>query len=82
MIFQTRVAGIPCKCKVNSNKNRRPQNHAVPVYSSDYSDFNFNLLDLRERPAPWLEIKLTPDDITRLEEEYQVLWLGELYGVL
>ena len=61
MIFDTKVAGIPCQCQVTystpyipANLNGHPDNWTPP----EGGDFEFVLLDRRGYKAAWLERKL------------------------
>lgn len=86
MQFDTRVAGIPCVCEVI---NRTPY---VPmrITGSGFGDadppeggeFEFNILDRKGYPAPWLEKKLQPSDSDRLQEEHNIELTGERHGYL
>lgn len=75
MIFTTRVAGIPCQCHVTRSRERIPN-------TPEYGEFDFHLLDRKGYRAPWLETKMTSDDILRLQEEFQLEMLGERGGYL
>lgn len=74
MIFDTRIAGIPCRCSVEYYSPHIP----MRVYGTGMGDadppeeeeFNFQILDRSGRRAEWLETKLTDDDRERLVEEY------------
>ena len=63
MIFKTTVAGIPCQCEVLYYHPARP----MKIFGSGKGDceppepeeFEFQLLDRKGYPAPWLENKLT-----------------------
>ena len=69
MIFPTRINGIPCQCEVLTCRKAVP----IRIWGSGRGDcdppepeeFEFQLLDRKGYPAPWLEKKLTP----QLEEE-------------
>lgn len=61
-MFDTRVAGIPCKCQVVA-----PSWDGKEITTDT---FNYRILDRRGRPAPWLEKKLTPQDSERLLDEF------------
>ena len=61
MIFTTRVAGIPCQCKVDME--------TVPDIT-DWENFQFELLDRKGYKAPWLERKLDPIIVEELYDEY------------
>ena len=75
MIFETRVHGIPCQCEVTDYQKAMP----MRITGSGFGDceppepeeFEFNLLDRRGRPAPWLEKHLTVADEIRLLGEYK-----------
>jgi hypothetical protein len=70
--FNTRAAGIPCQVGVTSWDKFVPARVCGPVelcYPAEGGDGTWELLDLRGRPAPWLEAKLTQDDLVRLERE-------------
>lgn len=66
-IISTRVAGIPCLigvtdygfCAYISGPPER-------CYPGD--PIEYDVLDMRERPAPWLAAKLTPADASRIVE--------------
>ena len=70
MIFDTRVAGIPCQCQVLAYSPPRP----MCITGSGFGDalppeeevFEFQLLDTQGKYAPWLERKLTQGDRDRL----------------
>ena len=86
MIFDTKIAGIPCQCKVLAFA---PYKHMQITGSGfgdaeppEYPEFDFELLDRKGYPAPWLEAKLTSNDSDRLLEESQLEALGERYGYL
>lgn len=73
MIFDTRVHGIPCLCRVThfrpyepADLSGHPDNATAPIGS----EFEYQILDKRGRYAPWLERYLTSQDNTRLEEEF------------
>ena len=60
-IFTTRVAGIPCQCKVDMQ--------TVPAIT-DAQNFQFELLDRKGYKAPWLERKLDPVITEELYDDY------------
>ena len=76
MIFNTKVAGIPCQCKVTNYTPPIPMMVYGPGMADadppEDSEFDFTLLDSKGYPAPWLEKKLTPQDVERLEEEHVI----------
>ena len=53
-MIDTRIQGIPC---------------TVVVERYDIEDFCFTVCDRRGRPAPWLEKKMTPKDIEKVERD-------------
>lgn len=69
MIFPISINGIPCQCEVLSYQKAVP----MRICGSGMGDcdppepeeFEFQLLDRKGYPAPWLEKKLTP----QLEQE-------------
>ena len=84
MIFDTYVNGIPCKCEVHSYSPYVPmritgsgQGDADPP---ELEEFDFQILDRRNKPAPWLEKYLTPHDEERLCEEYRDSCKAEDYS--
>ena len=71
MEIETRVAGIPCIARVTHYFRQAPLG---PMADSDwdcygYTNCEFDILDRRGRPAPWLERKATDDDRQRIEQE-------------
>lgn len=74
MDVQTRVAGIPCIARVTHFYRQRPWRGSAHSCPSDmdwygFTECEFQILDRRGRPAPWLERKLTDDEVARIEEE-------------
>jgi hypothetical protein len=72
--MRTQIAGIPCTVEVTRHVVVKPWGgspHTCP--SSDdyygYSEVEFEVCDRRGRPAPWLERKMTEDDVRRIEGE-------------
>ena len=84
MIFDTKIAGIPCQCQVTMARRAIPYagdiNQAIDP--PDSGEFDFRILDRKGYPAPWLETKLASDDHQRLLEEFQLEVMGERYGYL
>lgn len=71
-MLESRVAGIPCLIEVttlNVVKGSYSHNAASDWDYYGYNEVEFNVLDRRGRPAPWLERKLTPADKQRIENE-------------
>ena len=83
MIFDTRVNGVPCLCKVMEYTPYIP----MQVYGTGMGDahppegetFDYAILDRNNKPAPWLEKYLTDQDSDRLLEEYQIMQKAEYY---
>lgn len=72
--FDTKVSGIPCICEVLHYRRAVPGKFSGPAedcYPDEPSEFQFRLLDRKRNPAPWLEKKLTEDDNSRLEDEWE-----------
>jgi len=70
--FGTRAAGIPCQVGVTSWDKFVPERIDGPVelcYPAEGGDGTWELLDRCGLPAPWLEAKLTQDDLVRIECE-------------
>lgn len=70
--FESTVCGIPCRIRVTS------YDAYVPAYTSGLPENcypaeggcgDWEVLDRRGRPAPWLERKLTDAEIDRIDEE-------------
>jgi hypothetical protein len=62
----TYVAGIPCRVRVTHLVIRTPSSQW-----DEPTECEFDVLDRRSRPAPWLEAKLTRDDTARISAEIQ-----------
>lgn len=82
--FKTRIAGIPCQCKVLTRTDPQP----LRIYGPNVGDadppepgeFEFEVLDRKGYPAAWLANKLRGDDIDRLYEEALAYLLADRYG--
>jgi len=74
MIFDTRVAGIPCQCEVLEYSEGLPMRITGWGFGDadppEPGEFEYQILDRRGRYARWLEDKLTDDDDERLEREF------------
>ena len=71
--FETSVGGIDCKCRVTSYIPGAPAKltgHPDTWHDGEDSEFEFELLDESGERADWLEDDLTPEDCSRLEQEY------------
>ena len=84
MIFDTKIAGIPCQCQVLLCRNALPVSGDINqrIDPPDTGEFDFRILDRKGYPAIWLEAKLERDDHQRLLEEFQLEVTGERYGYL
>ena len=82
MIFNTKVNHIPCLCKVILYVPSLPAILKGPdnSYPAEPAEFEFELLDLNERRAQWLDKYLTPAVEERLLEEYQLTVDAERFG--
>ncbi len=70
--FETRVCGIPCIVRVLSWDYYIPAKVSGPpehCYPSEGGEGEWEILDRRGRPAPWLERKMTDRQRNELEEE-------------
>ena len=73
---QTRVAGIPCIARTKHFFRQAPCRGSAHMCDSDldyygYTECDFEILDRRGRPAPWLEHKLTASDVDRILGEIE-----------
>ncbi len=67
--IQTRIAGIPCIAQVTHYMAGDPGRVSGPpehCYPPDPGELDWIILDRRGRPAPWLERKMTDQDIDRI----------------
>lgn len=74
MEIKTSVAGIPCIARVTHYFRQAPHRGGAHTCDSDldyygYTECEFDILDRRGRPAPWLERKATDADCERIEQE-------------
>jgi hypothetical protein len=82
MQFTTKVAGIPCQCRVTHFTNVIPAKVDGPpedCYPAEGGEFEYDILDRRGRKAPWLEKKLKPEDDDRLYFEFNLECRAEDY---
>ena len=64
-MIHARVAGIPALISVTAYSPGRPARlwgHPDSWAPPEYAEIEFQILDRRGRPAPWLERKLTDAD--------------------
>jgi len=70
--IETRVAGIPCIIGVIEFESVRGSYsyHAASDWDyHGYTESDWEVLDRRGRPAPWLAKKLSDKDESRIEKE-------------
>ena len=72
--FDSHIQGIPCQVLVTHFHHQPPwRGSAWTAPSSDdyygYTEVEFEILDRRGYPAPWLERKMTERDRERIEQE-------------
>ena len=70
--FESTVCGIPCIICIKSWDGYRPSViRADPgdSYPEEGGCGEWEVLDRRGRPAPWLEVKLTEAERVRIDEE-------------
>ncbi len=72
MTFESTVHGIPCQIKVDRcfvQKGSFSYNAPSDWDYYGYQEIEFTVLDRKGYPAPWLEKKLSDDDVSRIETE-------------
>lgn len=74
LVFDTRIAGIPCQIGVTYFHNQPPWRGSAHTCDSDmdycgYNELEYDVLDRRGRPAAWLERKLTDDIKSEIDQE-------------
>lgn len=70
--FASTVCGIPCIVRVTHWEAYDPGCRSGPperCYPAEGGEGEWEILDRRGRPAPWLERKLTGDDRERIDTE-------------
>jgi len=70
--IDTRIQGIPCQIEYTVKGRYVPaKTNADPdsCYEAEYPEIEFEVLDQRGRPAPWLARKLTDNDTQRIETQ-------------
>ena len=86
MQFDTKIAGIPCQCKVLDYSPYVPMSITGSGMGDcdppEYECFEYEILDRKGYKASWLENKLTAYDKERLLEEFHIELTGERYGYL
>jgi hypothetical protein len=72
MIIDTRVCGIPCQARSGYSSFKKGAYSLQAETPDEYyghSEVEFEVLDRRGRPAPWLTRKLSVEDTDRIESE-------------
>ena len=70
--LEARIAGIPCRIGVTAWERWRPGRLYGPpedCYPDEGGHGEWEVLDARGRPAPWLARKMTERDADRIEEK-------------
>ena len=83
MVFDTKVAGIPCQCNVLCHHPGKPaciEGDPDRATEAEPEEFEYEILDHRGRPATWLQKKITPADDERLLEEFHTTVLEDKHG--
>lgn len=68
--FEYTCCGIPCIVRVTHWESFRPAYIGGPpenCYPAEGGEGEWEILDRKGRPAPWLERKLTGQELARLE---------------
>lgn len=71
--MDTHIQGIPCQIKVTHQANVKGSysyNAASDWDYHGYTELEYDVLDRRGYPAPWLERKMTDKDRERIEQEW------------
>ena len=74
--MKTTICGIPCLIEVTHySAGTQGKTNADPdsCYESDPTEIEFDVLDRKGRPAPWLARKLTDAETARIEAELLAL---------
>ena len=71
---ESRIAGIPCLIGVKTFNVVKPWAGGIQSCPSavdwyGYTELEFDILDQRGRPAPWLERKLSEKDNEQIESD-------------
>jgi hypothetical protein len=73
MEIETRVAGIPCCARLTHFYGGDPGRLFGPpehCYPPEPQEMDWTILDRRGRPAPWLERKMTDQDVDRIADQF------------
>lgn len=80
--IESRVAGIPCLIGVlyfDSVRGSYSYHAPSDMDYYGYTESEWEVLDSRGRPAPWLERKLTDGDRQRIEQEIAEAMTADAY---
>lgn len=84
MIFDTKIAGIPCQCRVSHYTPAVPMRVYGPgmgdADAPESADFEYEILDRKGYPAPWLEKKITSRIEDDLFEEIHLACMADRHG--
>jgi hypothetical protein len=71
MEIQSHIQGIPCiiVARVCVNRGSYSRDAASDWDYYGYEEIDFEVLDRKGYNAPWLQRKLTSEDVTRIESE-------------
>jgi hypothetical protein len=72
--FPFRISGIPCQIRATIHGKYRPAHINAPAefcQEAEYPDVDYEVLDRKGYPAPWLAAKLT--DLARMNIEAEAL---------
>jgi len=73
MEIETRVAGIPCWARLTHYHPGDPGRTYGPpedCWPPEPAEMDWTILDGRGRPAPWLERKMTDQDVDRISDQF------------
>lgn len=74
--MKTTICGIPCQVEVThyiAGTHGRTNADPDSCYEAEPTEIEFDVLDSRGRPAPWLARKLTDVETARIEAELLAL---------
>ena len=71
--IEERIAGIPCRIALYSWEPYRPPKISGPMedcYPAEGGCGDWEVLDRNGRSAPWLAVKMTDDDVLRIDRRF------------
>ncbi len=80
MIFETKINGVTCFCRVDHYRPGRPDKVSGPMEDAEEGydeEFSYTILDHNKAVDTSLMSQLTADDHDRLLEEYYVTVLEQ-----